>query len=188
MADIALIFGWQRSGTTHLGRCLSLCPDVEWHGEFLLRRKTPPEEMFPAWLDSARASRREWVVGKILPDHVGGFDAASAARDAGIRVAWAGRANWSDCVRSMERGHFRGAWHFPLRTFPPVKGVLPDHFRNEGGFMQHFFSVFPDAPSIRLEDYNPTKFLNDWLGVVVPSEPRVLGFSAPEPLHEIERT
>ena len=176
MAEPCIIFGWPRSGTTHLGRTLTLCADVEWHGE-ILRQDGDKAELFASWLDDASRSLARFVVAKILPDQTAGFDSVSAAAVAGCRVAWSGRESWDASVDSMRAGHHRGAWIFPLQTWPPARGILPARLTDEGGLRDAFAAVFPDAPRSDLRSFDPAAFIRTWLGVDVQSEPRHLRFA-----------
>lgn len=190
MAELGILFGWPRSGTQHIGRCLSICDGVEWHGE-ILRREAHPSITFGRWLRNARKSTAKWCVAKILPDHLSGWEARDcieAAHFSGASVAWAGREKWEDCVSSMERAHWSGAWHFPLRTWPPTRVPLPDKFRDERGLRECFQSVFPDAPESMLESFHPEEFLRKWLGLRIENSPRKLNFSQNRPdFHDLQR-
>lgn len=187
MAEPCIVFGWPRSGTTHLGRCLSLCHGIEWHGE-ILRQSGDKAELFARWLDDASRSPARYVVAKILPDQTAGFDSVSAARSAGCRVAWSGRERWSECVSSMRSAHHRGAWVFPLQTWPPVRGVLPERLMEEGGLRDSFDAAFPSAPRSDIDRFDPSAFLLEWLDIDLPRAPRTLRFMEDTPdFHSLQR-
>lgn len=177
MAEPCILFGWPRCATTHLGRTLTLCPDIEWHGE-ILRQAGDKSELFARWLDDAKRSPARFVVAKILPDQTAGFDSVSAAAVAGCRVAWAGRESWDSCVASMHAGHHRGAWIFPLQTWPPARGVLPAQLTDERGLCSAFDTTFPDAPRSNLRTFDPLAFISSWLGIEIQNEPRQLQFAS----------
>jgi hypothetical protein len=182
VAKVAVLFGWPRCGTTTIGRILTVSGRARWDGEFL-RQAGPPAATWERWLAEAQAWQHdEWVVGKVLPDHVAGFDVVAAAKAAGVTVAWAGRPSWDDVVHSMAAAAHRGAWVYPIRAFPPARGRLTPEQLREGGLRDAFTAAFPDAPRSCMSDFQPMPFIEQWLGLAGIPEPRPFIFSATEPV------